>query len=160
MSRVLAVWVVLSGVCLASQEGKGASSALDRMKGLAGTWEGEGMTVTYKVTAGGSAVMETLGPGTEKEMITMYHVDGEDLVLTHYCMLGNQPRMKAPKDSKGDSIRFSFAGGGNLKAEKDMHMHSLVLTFQDKDHVKQEWTMFEGGKEKGVHAFSLTRKKE
>lgn len=156
MMRVMVVLAALSGV---AQGDKGAQAGFDRIKALAGTWEADAMTVTYKVTAGGSTVMETLAPGTEREMITMYHVDGGDLVLTHYCMLGNQPRMKAPKDAKGESIRFTCVGGGNMNCAKDPHMHSLVLTFQDKDHVKHEWTLFEEGKEKSTVTFLLARKK-
>ena len=49
---------------------------------------------TYRVTAAGSAVMEVLFPGTDHEMVTVYHQDGDDLILTHYCAAGNQPRMK------------------------------------------------------------------
>src|SRR5215510_15811332 len=70
----------------------------ETLKKLVGTWTGKGMTeesgpstFTYKLVAGGSVLMETMMPGTDYEMVTMYHVDGSDVVLTHYCMLGNQP---------------------------------------------------------------------
>src|SRR5262245_12866207 len=94
----------------------GASAAFERLKSLAGTWKGTGghgdaqepMTVTYKVTSGGSVVLETVAQGTEHEMITIYYLDGEDLVLTHYCALGNQPHMKAAAQSDGKLV-FSFA---------------------------------------------------
>ena len=71
-----------------------------------------------KVTAAGSAVHETIFPGTGHEMVSMYHADGKDLIMTHYCALGNQPRMKLdPKSSvdKGE-FRFKFAGGSNIDA--------------------------------------------
>src|SRR5690242_9923644 len=74
---------------------------LDRLKALAGTWveaDKDGkptdkVVSVVKVTAAGSTVHETLFPGTPMEMISVYHLDGADLVMTHYCALGNQPRM-------------------------------------------------------------------
>ena len=57
-----------------------------------------------KVTAGGSAVHETLFPGSAHEMVSVYHLDGADLVMTHFCALGNQPRMKADPKSPANQI--------------------------------------------------------
>ena len=81
-----------------------APAALERFKALAGEWvaaeDGEmtkkgDLVARYAVTAGGSAVVETVFPGSPHEMVTVYHADGPDLVLTHYCVEGNQPRMRA-----------------------------------------------------------------
>src|SRR5689334_15625073 len=80
-----------------------ANAGLERMKRLAGTWvaadEGgrptDRVVSVIKVTAGGSAVHETLFPGQPQEMVSVYTAEGPDLVMTHYCVLGNQPRMKA-----------------------------------------------------------------
>src|SRR5687767_7169136 len=85
--------------------GAGPGSAFDAFKKLAGDWVGKGaadsghgekVSVNFKVTAGGSAVVETELPGTAQEMVTIIHPDGNDLVLTHYCHVGNQPQMRAP----------------------------------------------------------------
>ena len=89
-----------------------------------------------KVTAGGSAVHETIFPGQPEEMVSVYTVDGPDLVMTHYCVLGNQPRMKADPNSPANQIRFQFAGGANLDPTKDKHMHSTTLTIVDDDHIE------------------------
>src|SRR5262245_19588365 len=77
------------------------ASAFEKFKQLAGEWQGTGdgahgkdMRVKYQVTSGGSAVVETVFPGTDHEMVTVIHPDGDDLLLTHYCLLGNQPQMK------------------------------------------------------------------
>ena len=88
-------------------ESKGAKSSPDRaafekLKSLAGEWTGqtgqEGkvqeVSAVYKTTSNGSVVMETLFPGSPHEMVTVYYLDGEHLVLVHYCAAGNQPRMK------------------------------------------------------------------
>ena len=68
-------------------------------------------------TAGGSAVQETQFPGTPMEMVSVYHLDGADLVMTHYCVLGNQPRMKADPKSPADKIHFTFASGTKVAPE-------------------------------------------
>src|SRR5262245_66606640 len=82
-----------------AEDGKNASAAhpgLERFKQLAGEWTGKGphgeMRIVYKVTSGGSTVMEMIDPGTDHEMVSMIHADGPALLLTHYCMLGNQPQ--------------------------------------------------------------------
>ena len=91
------------------------NAALEKMKKLVGTWlaaDQEGKPTDQvmsiiKVTAGGSAVHETLMPGQPHEMVSVYTVDGPDLIMTHYCVLGNQPRMKADPNSSAESDRAS-----------------------------------------------------
>ena len=128
-------------------------SGLEKMKKLAGTWlaadkDGkptEQVVSIIKVTAGGSAVHETLFPGQPHEMVSIYTVDGPDLIMTHYCVLGNQPRMKADPKSPANQIRFQFAGGSNLDPKKDKHMHAATLTIVDDDHIEIAGVGWEGG---------------
>jgi hypothetical protein len=115
--------------------------------------------VVYKVVSAGSAVQETLFPGTPHEMITMYHLDGPDLVLTHYCAAGNQPHMKAEKSANVNKLVFKFTGGTNIDPAKDGHMHDLTMTFIDADHIRSEWTFYADGKKGDTKTFELTRKK-
>src|SRR6476660_6935274 len=98
---------------------------------LAGTWvatktpEGQKpMTLVFKPTAGGSAVMETMGPGSEHEMLNVYTIDDKGVLLTHYCMLGNQPRMRLTSIKDG-VLTFEYVDAGNLKSRDDMHMDGL-----------------------------------
>ncbi len=112
----------------------------------------------YKVVSAGSAVQETLFPGTPHEMITMYYLDGPDLVLTHYCALANQPHMKAEKSADESKLVFKFAGGSNIDPAKDTHMHDLTLTFIASDHIRAEWALYEQGKPSDVKPFELKRK--
>lgn len=144
-----------------------AQARLQRLKTLAGTWTGKAghagaepmnATVVWAVTGGGSAVVETVFPGTPHEMMTVYTVDGKDLVLTHYCSAGNQPVMKAKAGGTPDAIAFDFVRGGNMKVT-DNHMHSAVITFVSDDALRTEWTGWEAGKPKGVAKFELTRRK-
>lgn len=113
----------------------------------------------YRTVSAGSAVQETLFPGTPHEMVTMYHLDGTDIVLTHYCALGNQPRMRAEASADANKLVFKFAGGTNIDPQKDGHMHDLTLVFVGPDRIRAEWTHFERGKPSGVKTFDLQRKK-
>ena len=101
----------------APRAGAAPGSAFDAFKKLAGDWVGKGaaspgqgekVSVNFKVTSGGSAVVETEMPGTSQEMVTIIHPDGSDLVLTHYCAIGNQPQMRAPGRLEGKQVAFHF----------------------------------------------------
>jgi hypothetical protein len=129
------------------------NAALEKMKKLAGTWhladkDGKAtgqVASVIKVTAGGSAVHETLFPGQPQEMVSVYTVDGPDLIMTHYCVLGNQPRMKADPKSPVNQIVWRFAGGSNLDPKKDKHMHEATLTIVDDDHIEVNGCGWENG---------------
>lgn len=142
------------------------SAEFERMRGLKGTWEGK-MTmggeektyrVEYRITGGGSAIVETHFPGTPEEMITVYNDNGGNLGLTHYCALKNQPRMELQKSGE-KYLDFAFAGGSNIDPAKDPHMHALTITFGDEDTITQKWTLFESGRVKEVSTFTLSRTK-
>lgn len=138
----------------------------DKLKSLEGTWSGkagvgkdlEPTKVIYKVTAGGSAVMETQFPGTAHEMITLYHLDGGDLYLTHYCAAQNQPKMRLFSAKEG-KLNFQFVGAGKMNPNAP-HMHSLSMTIGN-GKVVSDWQMYANGKlSKGqVAHFELTSKK-
>lgn len=140
------------------------SAELEKIKSLSGTWTGTGMmhgkeqpvTYEYKTTAGGSAVIETAFPGTPMEMVSIYYEEDGKLVMKHFCMLKNQPKMELT-NSTGDTIEFDFAGGTNMD-EKDMHMHSAVFTFVDDNNMKQTWTPYQDGKAmEGATTMTFTR---
>jgi hypothetical protein len=136
----------------------------EKMKSLVGEWQGKSLDgttakVTYTLVSDNSALMEKLVMGGESEMVTMYHPDGDHLMMTHYCSAHNQPRMrsqKVPMDIK--NIVFDLVDVTNLSAPDAGHMKKLVLTFTDQDHFTQEWTWREKGKESAV-AIRFERKK-
>lgn len=136
--------------------------AFDKIKALEGEWIGtaEGMSskMSYKVVSDGSAVllvMEGHGPGDE--MMTIFHPDGERLMLTHYCSAKNQPRMKFVKGDDPNVLRFEFLDATNLADPKIGHMVGLTLKLLDANHHIQEWTYSEAGKEQTA-AFDIHRK--
>ena len=129
------------------------NAGLEKMKTLVGTWvtadkDGKAtdeVVSIIKLTAGGSAVHETLFPGQPMEMVSVYTADGENLLMTHYCVLGNQPQMKAEPKSADKEVRFEFVGGSNLDPKKDKHMHAATLKIVDADHIEIEGIAWENG---------------
>ncbi len=149
---VLPCLLTLAAPALAGSPADG--SPLARFQALAGEWvaaeDGEMMkkgdlVARYAVTAGGSAVVETVFPGTPHEMVTVYTADGADVVLTHYCVEGNQPRMRA-KAPAGPRVSFAFDGGGGIAPERDRHMHAAWIEFVGDDELRSEWTEHAEGK--------------
>lgn len=134
--------------------------AFEKLKSLAGDWTmagGDGSVASsWKVTANGTAVVETLFPGQAHEMLTVYTLHGGDLHLTHYCAAGNQPEMKSDKHADDKKMVFQFTGGPGINPKKDMHMHGVTLTFPD-GGVHEEWTTLADGKPGDNKVFDLKR---
>jgi hypothetical protein len=141
------------------------SPEFERMKSLVGTWKGthdmgQGpmeLAVEYRLVAGGSTLEERFFAGTPMEMVTMYHDQHGKLALTHYCMLHNQPGMLL-KSSDAKTLSFDFDKTCGVD-KSSTHMHSLVFTFQDADSISQDWKLYENGKAKDSHPFTLKRVK-
>jgi hypothetical protein len=139
--------------------------SFDAVKSLAGNWEGKtsmggAVQVSYKSTAGDSAVMAEIKSemqGKSEDMISMFHMDGDRLLLTHYCAAGNQPRMQASISPDGKTVSFDFLDATNLASPEDGHMQRVVFTFTDANHHSEEWHFINHGKEM-VERFDLQKK--
>ncbi len=140
------------------------SKEFERMKELVGVWEGtanmpkegEKVRVEYRLSSGGSSIVETLFPGTPHEMVSVYFDNRGKLAMTHYCALRNQPRMKLQK-ADAQNLSFMFSGGTNIDPKKDAYMRSLTITFVDKNRIIEKWTLFKEGKEQEISVFELSR---
>ena len=149
---LLALTIIAVSASSASAQSQ-AAAGFERLKSLVGEWQskspdGQTVTVSYQLISGGTAVMETLKPANEPGMVSIYHLDGGSLRMTHFCTAGNQPRMRAeapPGELK--QLRFVFVDATNLANSSDVHIRGLTITFQDKDHITQEWAVREGGKD-------------
>lgn len=134
-----------------------ASAQLEQLKSLAGRWEGtaqggatpaEPAVSEYKVTSGGSAVVETIFAGTPHEMVSVYH-DGRNgkPSLTHYCMIGNQPEMEL---TSSDDKQFDFVlAPSSPIPTSEMHMHQVALTWDGPDEITQVWSSYKDGQPTG-----------
>ena len=150
-----------------SQEGRPApAAAFERFKALAGTWIGRSTKgwedeVTIDVIAGGSVVRESsfnAHPG--ETMLTLFHLDGDRLMLTHYCVARNQPRMVASRfEEGGRKVAFDFLDATNLTPPGAGHMHSSMFEFRDADHFTSRWTWFQDGNERWMEEIVYERKR-
>ncbi|MGB6675622.1 MAG: hypothetical protein WBE44_02910 [Terriglobales bacterium] len=139
-----------------------AQKSFDQLKSLAGSWEGkssqgEPVQVTYRMTAGGSALMSEI-TGHGENMISMINFDGPNrLLLTHYCAIGNQPRMQASASPDGKTITFNFVDATNLDSPQSGHMDHVVIAMLGPDHHIEEWNFIDHCKQM-KQVFDLTRK--
>lgn len=143
-----------------------ARAAFEQFKRLAGEWRGRSTrgweeTVSYKTIAGGSVVVGTSFDAHPNEtMMTMFHMDGDRLMLTHYCVARNQPRLVATSfDADGRTVTFTFLDGANLPTRDRGHMDKAVFRFIDSDRVASRWTWYQDGKERWMEEITLERRK-
>lgn len=83
---------------------------LARIAIMAGEWQVKDhdlLRIVFEPTAGGTVIIEKWMLGELMHSLTIYHLDGERLIATHYCPQGNQPRLAAAATGESE-IRFSF----------------------------------------------------
>jgi len=147
-----------------------AEKSFDRLKLLAGSWQGpvtvvppqpemstdKPIHISLRVTSRGNALVhEMQEAGTPEDStkydhpVTMLYLDGDRLILTHYCDAGNRPRMAAKPSADGKTIEFDFVdvSGGTQYG----HMDHAVFTFIDENHHIEDWTYMMPG-DNPVHA--------
>jgi len=148
-----------------------AASAMAFLASRAGDWEsgsgehehggpaaGPHSIVTVRTKAAGSAVVQTYAAGTAGEMETIFHMDGDQLLLTHYCVLQNAPVLRFEKSNKPGELKFVFQGGTNFDPALDAHLHETTIQIKDKDTVEQTSTVFANGKASPERRVVLHRK--
>jgi len=160
LHRILALLV--AGLACAAEPAVAAKAAFARLKSLAGEWQADTSMgkshITYEIIAGGATVLERETISNMHDMLTAYHLDGDRLLLTHYCMAGNQPRMQARRyDAKTGELRFEFLEATNLATPQAGHMHNTTLRFADGGRLNADWEWYEGGKNKTHESFEYTR---
>ena len=142
-----------------------AAAGFERLKALAGTWQVDGNMgkgqATYEVVANGSTVIERFTiSGMSSPMVTAYHLDGDKLELTHYCMTGNQPSMVAKGlDPATGEIVFDFASVSNLANPNGKYMHNATFKLVDDDHFTAAWTLYDDSKAKSTETSQYARVK-
>lgn len=137
--------------------------AFEYLTSLVGEWkgvqDGTEIKLTYTLTAAGSALMEEFRAGNTV-MMTMFTVDGDHLIATHYCSAGNQPQMITGPitDPSASSFAFNLSRVTGMKTPGDWHNTGLTVIMDDKQHLTQVWTYEDDGK-KGTNTFRFTRNK-
>jgi hypothetical protein len=141
-----------------------SAAAFKQLASLVGQWEAiqDGVPImeTYTLTANGTTLMSETKPADSGAMITMFTVDDDHLIATHYCVAGNQPQMitGVPGDLEKNGVTFSLARVTGMKTPDDWHNTGLTVTLDDKDHMTQRWTYLYKGKT-STTIFHYVRKK-
>jgi len=150
------VLISLSTLAFAQSD---AQKSFDQLKTLAGSWEGnvttippqpemqgKTMQVSMRVTSMGNALMhEMKAEGRPDDPITMMYMDGDRLLLTHYCDAGNRPRMVGKMSADGKTVEFDFLDVAG--STEHGHMHHAVFTAVDAKHHTEDWTFMVEGKD-------------
>lgn len=147
--------------------GQDARVLFERLTALEGDWIGtstKGWTdrSTFKTIAAGSVVVQSSFDAHPGEMMmTLYHLDGSRVMLTHYCVAKNQPRLVATESSPdGRAVTFSFLDVTGIPSRKEGHMDKAVFTFTDEDHFTSRWTWYDNGEEKWMEEIRYRREKK
>ena len=165
------LFVVLISLTAVAFGQSDAQKSFDKLKTLSGSWEGRVTTfppqaevqgkhlrLSLRETSMGNALMHE--PKIDNRMddpITMFYVDGDRLLLTHYCDAGNRPRMAARISPDGKTVEFDFLDVAG--STQYGHMHHAVFTFVDASHHIEDWTYMQPGDSPVRAHFDLQRAK-
>ncbi|MBC8283172.1 MAG: hypothetical protein H8E32_05105 [Nitrospinae bacterium] len=134
------------------------SKAFERMKRLAGNWEGSAnfgqgiqtIKAHYKLTSSDSAVIETFHVGTPHEMVSVYHDNkSKKLMMTHYCAEHNQPKLVL-KEWGNNKLSMDLSADNEIDVGKESHIHAAAIEFEGEDRMTHKWTSFKDGKQDQV----------
>jgi hypothetical protein len=161
--------LLLCALVASADEHKSAiapNASFDKMKTLQGAWVGTSVdgkeqypaNTRFQMVSDGSALMAWIGEGSPYEMVTIFHVDGKELMATHYCSAHNQPRMVAEPGSDPNRLVFKFKDGTNI-GPHDGHMQELTIIFDGPDHHIEEWGYMDQQGKLSTGRFDFHRKK-
>lgn len=137
-----------------------AAMQFKRLAAALGAWQAKGpdgkpILAWYKLIAGGTVLHQTMRFGDEPEMVSVWHLNGKHLDMTHYCSANNQPRMRAvpetakkPEDLK--AVEFAYVDATNLESPEASRMSNMKLVIEDADHITEYWTWEEKGKKQTI----------
>lgn len=125
------------------------------MKSLVGTWRlseaatpgAKAFRITYRLVSADTALVEVFGDPAKQVTETVFHLDGDRLMATHYCAQGNQPRLRLRSDASNDSLAFEFFDATNLKSARDSHLVRLTFRLVDANRLVRQEVYSENGVE-------------
>ena len=126
-----------------------------RLKTLAGTWQrvdpaspaARSFRITYQLISADSALVEVFGDPAKQPTQTVFHLDGDHVLATHYCAQGNQPRLRLRADATPDRLVFEFLDATNLRSPADSHLVRLIFRWLDGGRLSREEVYLTNGKE-------------
>jgi hypothetical protein len=162
VAALIAASTALSAAESKPNSSTNADAAFARLKTLVGEWEANTNSgkvhLSYELVSGDTALLERDSSEKMPTMVTVYYVDGGRLLLTHYCMAGNQPRMQAKLlNLDTGELEFQFLDATNLASPSAGHMHNAKIRIVDNTHFVSEWQFYENGKPKFSETAQYTR---
>jgi hypothetical protein len=158
---------MLLALALVATTGAAAEShgldTFETLKSLQGHWrpdiQGSSTTVEFRLTAGGSALVETWTMGQGRESMTIYTMDGDHLVATHYCPQGNAPSLRHIGSDEESGHHFQFVDGLNVQIPGRSHVHAFSLKLVDRDTIERSETYIANGTsyQPGTHGIDRYR---
>jgi len=150
MNLFLVPLTLVSMLLFAAESRVTAEGAFKQLTSLAGDWagtfpDGRSHTVSYRLTAGGSVLVETWTLGPNRESMTLYSTDGSHLIATHYCLQGNQPRLVLVQDHDATRLSFEFRDGGNLQVPGKAHQRAFWVKIDGPNSFTRSETYVENG---------------
>ena len=165
------LWIVLgcaATISAFSAEQTKSFKALGQIKALIGNWSGTfqwtggrndsgSINASYYLTGNGSALVENLMNESTPVMTSVYHLDGRDLRMTHFCGAQNQPRLKARRiDLDHGAIDFEFVDATNLRSPDAPHVHGLEIRLIHANHLTLMF-LFQSGSVESREQINLKR---
>lgn len=131
----------------------GSDDVMSKLTALEGEWtlldengrDTGDVGAVFKPTANGSAVREVMMPGSDHEMLNVYHADGDRVLMTHYCAAGNQPRLMIVP-AGDDRLELRFDSITNLAREGAIHMRQAEFQWHGPDRLTTYWYSMQNGK--------------
>lgn len=127
-----------------------SAASFNKLKTLVGEWkkegsDGENFYISFEITAKGSVFIENWINKGVSHSLTLYHLDGDKLLATHYCPQGNQPRLKLVQNSNDNTLSFEFQDATNLESPQQNHQHSLAFEFIDTNTISRAESYIQAG---------------
>ncbi len=155
------IWtLVLCGIpaCAPAIQGRKkqfvGSSQFEKMKSLAGTWEGasienpkEKARVEYTIQADGQKLEEKIS-FLNLENRSVYSDRSGKLGFTHYGPYPLPINLELRIDRE-DSFTFLIAMGSGIK-RNEWRLHEFSISFLDEDHIIERQTIFDQGQPKDI----------
>jgi hypothetical protein len=122
-----------------------------QLQTLVGEWEGKTeagrvLKVSYRLTANNTVLVETWTLGPQRESLTLYHMDNDSLLATHYCPVGNQPRLRLKEGGSASVFAFEFVSATNLPKPEAAHQHRFEMELLQPNSFARSETYLENGK--------------
>lgn len=150
-------------------EGEWILSSMDRQEGGTRTHpsvvpliDAEAVAMRFSLIGRKSTVQEDLLPGTERQMVTMYHCRDSScsaVKATHYCAKQNQPEFLASRDSSPRELIFECDMSTDLCQSWDGHIHRITHSLsEDGTHLRSAYANYLNGEYTKDTVFHFDRK--